>query len=102
MDQEDHSLQASMVQAPDDMAQIPRELTMLRGAVSSLHGAANDLLGRLTPAVRDVPEEEASELRKVPTNFPVSTEMSRTLRDISDEVSAIENKLARAAYRIEL
>jgi uncharacterized protein YoxC len=87
--------------APDEMSEIPRELTMLKGAVTSLHSAANDLLGKVSTTVRDVPEDSAK-ISEIPTKFPVTTELSRALREIYDEVSTIENKLARAYHRSEL
>jgi hypothetical protein len=88
--------------SPDEMAQIPRELTMLRGAITSLHGRANDLLGRLAPAMRDVPEDEGSKISEITTKFPVSTEFSRAIHDAWEECSSIERKLERAYNRLEL
>lgn len=98
---ERRTLMARAEGAPDEMNEVPRELTMLRGAVSSLHGVAGDLLGQIAPVVRDEPENDTA-LREIPTKFPVTTEVSRLLRDIYDEVSTIESKLARARNRIQL
>jgi uncharacterized protein YoxC len=89
--------------APDEMNEIPRELTILRGAVSSLHGAANNLLGKVSTTVRDVPEDESQVLAEtIPTRFPVTTELSRAIREIYEEVNTIEGKIARAYHRSEL
>jgi hypothetical protein len=84
------------------MAEIPRELTMLQGAVSSLHGVANDVLGKMAPTIRNVPEDEMAEVHEIPTRFPVTTELSKAIREIYEEVSMIEDKLARAHHRSEL
>lgn len=83
--------------APDEMAEIPRELTMLKGAVSSLHSSANDLLGKISPTIREEPENDG--LSEIPTKFPVHSEVGKAVREIYDEVSTIENKLARAYHR---
>lgn len=88
--------------APDDMSEIPRELTMIRGAVASLHEVTNDLLGKIAPTIRDVPEDEAANISEIPTPLPVTTELSKALREIHDEVSTIENKVARAVHKSEL
>jgi hypothetical protein len=89
--------------SPDEMAQIPREVTMLIGAITSLHGRANDLIGRLAPAMRDVPEDEPlGKISEIPTKFPVSTELSRAIHDAWEECGSIERKLERAYNRLEL
>lgn len=94
-------IEKAMAQAPDEMSEIPRELMTLRGAISSLHGVTNDLLGKISPIQRDVPED-SPELKEVTGHSPVTTEISRALRELYEEVSTIENKIARAYHRSEL
>jgi hypothetical protein len=43
-----------------------------------------------------------AEVHEIPTRFPVTTELSKAIREIYEEVSMIEDKLARAHHRSEL
>lgn len=86
-------------QDPDSMPEIVRELTMLKGAVASLHSSAKHLIDKVVDITRpdEVPQE-----KRLAEVLPTSTALAIALREITNEVSMIEDKIASATYRIEL
>jgi hypothetical protein len=87
---------------PHSMPQVRRELMMLRGAISSVHTKANELIERLSDFQRQEPENDSAKLMEIPTEMPVTSPFAQELRELSNECSNIEQKLARASYRLEL
>lgn len=87
---------------PHNMPQVRRELVMLRGALSSVHTKANELIEQLPDFMRQEPENDTAKLMEIPTEMPVTSPFAQELRELTNECSTIEQKLARASYRLEL
>jgi hypothetical protein len=86
--------------ATEQMPEVHRELTMLRGALEDVRRRADDIVAKTMSVQRNIPEEKTDNM---PVDLmPVTTEVGKHLRDMTEECSQIASILARAENKIEL
>lgn len=100
---EDSMPMPAMAQTPEEMPEIHRELAMLRGAFTSLESRTREMLEKVKPVVRSVdPRPSEVEMKIAEDHFQVRTSIGTVLRELTQEVSRLEDDVAGVIFRIEL
>lgn len=102
-DKDQRSKMSELDSGPESMPELARELTMLRGAVGAVNRRAAELVVRIQPVMcrpaRELVEQAVPGAKSTPD---VSTDVSRIVRELSDEMNALEYLLSETTSALRL
>jgi hypothetical protein len=84
---------------PEQMPEIARELTIVKGAFASLQIRTEELITKLTPALRPDTPHDGVALKE---GFEVRTPVGQELHELQHMISKLEDRVASAGFRLEL